>query len=236
MGTLKDYTGERFGSLTAVCRHAIRGSHHNIKWEFVCDCGNNRVANVSDIKSTEYPMCKPCGKIRTGLRNSTHGKSGGKSKAYSTWKRIKSRCYNKNNIDYPTYSKLGMGDEFINDAVAFMEYVGEPPNDGKKYSIDRVDNNLGYIKGNMRWATDHQQAANQGKRKDNKTGVTGVREECGRYLSTWRDFNTKKAKVKSFSKLKLGEELAFFMACEYRELMVTKMNDLGALYSPTHGL
>lgn len=236
MGAIRDYTGERFGSLTAAGRNPVRGVGNKVLWGFVCDCGNNRVANVSDIKRTEYPMCKPCGKIRAGLRNSTHGKSGGKSKAYSTWKRIKSRCYNKNNVDYPTYSKLGMGDEFINDAIAFMEYVGEPPKDGKKYSIDRVDNTIGYFKGNMRWATDHQQASNQGIRSDNKTGVNGVRYNNVSYITTWYDITTGKSRAKAFNVGKLGEELAFFMACEYRDLMIQRMNDLGAQYTPTHGL
>lgn len=239
----RDYTGEKYGKLTAMKISENKTPRGTKLWEFMCDCGNLHLAEIGDAKRSNTIGCKECNITHLASRFKTHGKSGGKSKAYLAWKRIKARCYNPKEMSYEFYSKLGVDDKYREDSVAFINHVGEPPNDGKRYSIDRIDNTIGYFEGNMRWATDHQQAANQGKRKDNKSGFTGVEfKDTGvsshtpSYIATWRDIKTGKSHNKSFNVGKLGEELAFFMACEYRELMVTKMNDMGAQYSPTHGL
>lgn len=239
----RDYTGEKYGKLTAIKVSEKRTPRGTKLWEFICECGKPHIADMADVKRSKTVGCKDCNREQLALRYRTHGKSGGKSKAYLAWKRIKMRCYNPKERSYDFYNNLGMDTKYINDSIAFMEHVGEPPDDGKRHSIDRIDNNIGYFEGNMRWATDHQQAANQGKRKDNKTGVTGVEIKCSgipthtpSYISTWRDIKTGKQHHKSFNVGKLGEELAFFMACEYRELMIQRMNDLGAQYTPTHGL
>ncbi len=44
------------------------------------------------------------------------------------------------------------------DFQAFLAEVGLPPD--KSLSIDRVDNSLGYVRGNLRWATASEQACN----------------------------------------------------------------------------
>jgi hypothetical protein len=53
-------------------------------------------------------------------------------------------------------------DEFM-DAEAFINYVdselGNKPS--TKHSLDRIDNNKGYERGNLRWATRAEQARNR---------------------------------------------------------------------------
>lgn len=236
MGKRLDITGKKFGKLTAIKISDRKKSDGGLYWDFICDCGKTHTTCGSKAKKSKTIGCKACNEESSSAVFRTHGKSKIKSKAYLAWKRIKSRCYSDSSNDYEVYSKLGMDDAYINDAVAFMEHIGEPPNDGKRYSVDRINNTIGYFKGNIRWATDHQQASNQGIRSDNKTGVTGVRHSDNVYITTWYDITTGKSHNKSFNIGKLGEELAFFMACEYRDLMIQRMNDLGAQYSPTHGL
>jgi hypothetical protein len=33
----------------------------------------------------------------------------------------------------------------------FLEHIGKKPNDGQKWSVGRINHNLGYIPGNIRW-------------------------------------------------------------------------------------
>ena len=98
---------------------------------------------------------------------------------YNVWRGQKARCHNKNNALYQNYGGRGikMSNQFKNDFYKWYNYVISLPNAGKKgYTIDRINNNKGYTRGNMRWATHHQQAANKRKYKINSTGFVGVVE------------------------------------------------------------
>ena len=53
-----------------------------------------------------------------------------------------------------------MHPEWANSFQAFIDYIGLMPSDGQRYTIDRIDNKLGYIPGNVRWATNKTQANN----------------------------------------------------------------------------
>ena len=112
------------------------------------------------------------------------------------------------------------------------------PKDGNKYSCDRIDNNKGYVPGNVRWATCAQQSKNKTKYANNTTGVTGVtldEKSPGSfyYAAQWHDQNGKICK-KSYSVKKYGEELAFFLACEKRDLEIMRLNLQGASYTENH--
>jgi len=54
--------------------------------------------------------------------------------------------------------------------TAFRDYVGEPPT--KEHSLDRIDPFLGYVPGNVRWASLKQQANN--KRTSPRVAVAGA--------------------------------------------------------------
>jgi len=94
---------------------------------------------------------------------------------YYTYKSILYRCYNTENPYYKNYGGRGikMSEEFKEDIKCFIDYVEALPNfkDRKrlKLSLDRIDNNTGYEKGNLRWATRKQQNNNLRR----PTGITG---------------------------------------------------------------
>jgi hypothetical protein len=177
-------------------------------------------------------------------REDFHGMTG--SPEYRSWARIKSRCFNPNSADFPDYGGRGitMSQEWRDSFPKFYEHIGPKPSDGKRYSVDRVDNTKGYVPDNVRWATDAQQARNQnGRSKANTTGVTGVywdtkvhptgRDSTRYAVAQWVSLEGVRKK-KCFSVKKLGEELAFLAACECRDKQMTLLNLQGAGYTDQH--
>ncbi len=77
---------------------------------------------------------------------------------YITWMSMLWRCKNPKSPDYQKYGSRGIRVAYEN-FYDFLSDVGEWP--GKGYSIDRVDNNGNYARGNCRWATAKQQRANR---------------------------------------------------------------------------
>ncbi len=71
------------------------------------------------------------------------------------------RCHNPSDSAYPNYGGRGIivCDRWRHSFAAFLEDMGEPPTG---LSLDRwPDNNGNYEPGNVRWATDLEQAANK---------------------------------------------------------------------------
>ena len=54
---------------------------------------------------------------------------------------------------------LGMYEPWIDDPVAFISYIGQPPS--SSHTLDRIDNSKGYLPGNIRWATPLEQGSNK---------------------------------------------------------------------------
>ena len=118
---------------------------------------------------------------------------------YKTWIRIKTRCYYTKHHNYKDYGGRGIRvyDGWLNNFQAFHEHIGDRPGDG--YSIDRIDCDGDYEPGNVRWATQHEQAAN--KRTSNR--VVGVCQN--RRSGLWQaTLNVNKQRVfsKSFKRFK----------------------------------
>ncbi len=83
---------------------------------------------------------------------------------------IKQRTENKHNPSYPKYGGRGIKclwksfDEFKHDM--FASYASHVKKFGlKQTSIDRIDNNGNYCKGNCKWSTLIEQANNKRKSK-----------------------------------------------------------------------
>ena len=235
-----DLTDQRFGMWTAKSHAFTKQSNGMSYWSCVCDCGNIKEIALGSLRSGQSKSCGCSSHLPgTDSPNFRHGKS--RTKVHKVWSHIKDRCHNENCHSYPSYGAKGirMEQDLFNNFEIFYQEVGEPPS--AKHSIDRIDYTIGYVKGNMRWATTHQQARNKGKTKSNTSGVNGVQfaftgksNHSTYVIATWYDLDGR-ARNKKFNCKKLGLLPAFKAAFEYRKAKIAELNANGADYAFNHG-
>lgn len=104
-----------------------------------------------------------------------HGAS--KHRFYNRWCGMMERCYDKAHNRYQNYGGRGIivSEEFKNSAV-FLNYLDSLPGYGidGKTTLDRIDNNGNYERGNLRWASRNTQQHNKRVSINNTSGVKGV--------------------------------------------------------------
>ena len=239
MGKKIDESGKRFGKLTVIKENPNRSNDGRVMWDCVCDCGNLTTTYGEHLRSDHTQSCECYKIVKTKELFSTHGKTG--SKVYNTWCNIKERCYNPNSTSYLVYGKFGitMHEDFVKDFQSFYNEVGDPPDETREWSIDRIDRTKNYEPGNMRWATPTQQSQNKGMQSNNSSGYTGVKfMDNGQneyWVAYWHDLNGKQVS-KCFSIKKLGYSYAKELAIIARKEAIAQLNAQGAEYTENHGL
>ena len=99
---------------------------------------------------------------RTGSLNPNYKHGLKRTRLFSIWSNMKSRCYNQNIKSYSHYGARGitMCDEWKNDFKSFYDWS---MSNGYKddLTIDRIDVNGNYEPSNCRWATIKEQSLNK---------------------------------------------------------------------------
>lgn len=235
-----DIAGKTFGMLTAIKEQSGLKNH---SWEFSCTCGVVKIIQKGNVISGHTKSCG-CLRKRKSKEHPLYKYGAKTSKEYESWAGAKSRCFDTNNKSYAKYGAAGisMSDEFKDSFEVFINHLGEMPKDGKRYTLGRIDNDVGYVRGNLRWETSYQQARNKGIQKNNSTGKSGVIWDTKKYQggenlyakAIWHDVDGIQ-RNKIFSVKKLGLLPAFAEAVKYREKMIAELNAQGAGYSDKHG-
>jgi len=139
-------------------------------------CKKHFKTQINSVNSGQTKNCKKC-------KNLTHGLTD--HKLYGIWRNEKRRCYDKKTKHYELYGGKGIivSDEFHNFDI-WLKYVESLDNSYiNGYTIDRIDNDKNYQRGNLRWASKNTQAQNTVViQKNNTSGYRGV----GKSLNKWR--------------------------------------------------
>lgn len=169
MTTKLDVTGERYGRLVGVKTTASHNGH--TLWLWQCDCGNKKKIPLVNVR---MGYTKSCGCLNLE-RVTKHGLS--KHWLYSTYCGIKGRCNNTNYKRYKDYGGRGVKCSFQS-FQEFYLYVTKLENYNKVkeqgLTINRINNDGNYEKGNLEWSTQSKQEANKRLSKNNTSGYEGV--------------------------------------------------------------
>lgn len=154
MRPAKNYSGHRFGRLTALERIG-RQPNGVAVWRCKCECGAQKEVTQSNLVSGNVRSCG-CLVVDTFT---THGMTD--SPEYRAWCHMKERCSNPRVHNYHRYGGRGIRvcDRWLNSFENFLADMGPRPSE--MHSLEREDRDGNYEPGNCVWATKRAQALNR---------------------------------------------------------------------------
>lgn len=177
-----DLTGQKFGRLTVVeAGDSTPGG--TVRWNCACSCGKTALVRGSSLRSGHTRSCG-CLLLEIAAQvNRRHGMH--LSPEFTAWKGMWHRCTRPAYHLYASYGGRGIKVcEEWRSFEAFYADMGAKPT--AKHSIDRINPDGNYERGNCRWATATEQQRN--KRTNVLATVDGitasVTEHCERLGSS----------------------------------------------------
>lgn len=190
----KDLTGQRFGRLTVIERTENKGKY--AIWKSLCDCGNYTISRTGSLTSGQKLSCgclhrEMASKLNKPRRNE-YEVLGDKVQVYlrnsdeklicdiDDWEKLKHYTWFVNDMGYAMTHKNVCGKDVMENF--HVEVMGKQ----KGMVVDHINRNkLDNRKENLRFVTQRTNVINQGIRKTNTSGVTGVRKrkDTGRWTA-----------------------------------------------------
>ena len=153
---MPNISGNKYGKLTAI---RLDYKTYREFWVFQCDCGNQKTIRKDSVVAGTV---KSCGCLHTQFAGGP-GKSrraDGELRShplYSTWYHMLDRCNNPNSDGYQYYG--GRGITVCERWLSFSNFIADMYNTfSAGFTLDRINNELGYCKSNCGWATRKEQA------------------------------------------------------------------------------
>jgi hypothetical protein len=153
-GVIRNLRGQKFGKLRVLKFAEVR--KNAAYWLCKCDCGKTNIVAGFALTSGNTKTCG-CGKYGNYV---THGQTRNRTVTpeWVAFNNARSRCQRKSHPRYADWG--GRGIEFRFDSFEEF-YVELGPKPSPKHSVDRIDNEGHYEKGNVRWATPIEQRNNR---------------------------------------------------------------------------
>lgn len=211
-GEYQDLTGMKFNRLT-VLRLLERTPRRRYVWLCKCDCGNDVKVTSEHLKSGHTKSCGCWNRERISKVNFKNGLYG--TKLYYAWYNMCNRCNRKNNCGYSDYGGRGIKvcNEWLGES-GFVNFANWALSNGYEegLTLDRIDNDKGYIPQNCRWVDRFVQANN--KRNNHYIKING---EVGTVANMARKYDVDYWNLLHYS---TGGE-----NCKYPDLIIEVAND-----------
>lgn len=149
----KDYTGEKIGKwlVTGEAYYKQTETGGRYLWKCRCECGTEKTVNTTSLLYGRSTMCLPCSNSeKETSKENNHNWKGYGSVSGTVLQKIKWNARRRSRT-LPIDIDAVYLDELWEFQKGKCAYTGRSLEIGVTASVDRIDSNLGYVKGNVQW-------------------------------------------------------------------------------------